>query len=165
MNRKHWNRGIASLAVAGLLAVSQAALAAPKVEAAWARPTVKGQPAGGGFLRIDNSGGPADRLIGASAGTAAAAVELHSMSMDGDVMRMRRVEAIDVPADGKVELKPGGLHLMLMGLTAPLESRSVVPLTLRFEKAGDVQVQMMVGPAPAGEPKMHEGHDHSGHKH
>lgn len=165
MNRKSWNRVFGAVSAAVLLAVAQGALAAPKVEAAWARPTVKGQPAGGGFLRIDNTGGPADRLVGATAGGAATAVELHSMSMEGDVMRMRRVDAIDIPADGKVELKPGGLHLMLVGLGAPLEERTVVPLTLRFEKAGDVQVQMLVGPAPAGEPKTHEGHDHSGHKH
>jgi copper(I)-binding protein len=167
VTHKAWIRGAAASALAGLLAAGQPVLAAPQVEAAWARPTAKGQPAGGGYLRIDNKGGAADRLLGASAGAAAASVELHSMSMDGDVMRMRRVDAIDVPAGGTVELKPGGLHLMLMGLTAPLEPHTVVPLTLRFEKAGEVQVQMKVAPKPAGEPKMHDDHaghgDHAGH--
>ena len=120
---------------------------------AWARPTVQGQTAGGGYLRIDNKGAFGDRLIGASS-DAASSVELHSMTMDGEVMRMRRVEAIDVPAGGSVELKPGGLHLMLIGLKAPLRAGSTIPLTLRFEKGGEVRVEAKVA-APGARPWQH----------
>lgn len=130
--------------------------AQPKVEQAWARPTAQGQAAGGGYLRIDNRTGAADRLLGASASGVASAVELHSMSMDGDVMRMRKVDAIDVPAGGTVELKPGGLHLMLIGLSAPLKAHTMVPLVLRFEKAGELRVQMHVGPGTTDQPQTHD---------
>ena len=115
-----------------------------KVEAAWARPTVAGQSAGGGYLKIAG-GASADRLLSASA-QVARHVELHSMEMDGNVMRMRPVESVAVPAGQTVELKPGGLHIMFMGLAQPLKSGSSFPLTLRFEKAGDVTVQVKVAP-------------------
>ncbi|HEU4459615.1 MAG TPA: copper chaperone PCu(A)C [Methylibium sp.] len=108
----------------------------------WARPTVAGQKGGGGFLKL-TSKGKADRLIGASAAFAER-VELHSMSMEGDVMKMRPVDAIDVPAGQTVELKPGGLHLMFIGLKQPLAKDSKVPLKLRFEKAGEVTVDVKV---------------------
>lgn len=130
---------------------------APKVTDAWARPTVQGQTAGGGYLRIDNRAGAADRLVGART-TVSERVELHHMSMDGDVMRMRRIEAIDVPAGGSVELKPGGLHLMLLPLKAPLRAGTRFALTLRFEKAGEVEVQAEV--APVTPPQGHGGHKH-----
>ena len=113
-----------------------------KVEAAWARPTVAGQSAGGGYLKI-SGGASADRLLSASS-TVARHVELHTMEMDGNVMRMRPVESVAVPAGQTVELKPGGLHVMFMGLAQPLKGGSSFPLTLRFEKAGDVTVQVKV---------------------
>ncbi len=130
------------------------AQAAPAVLDAWARPTVQGQNNGGGYLRIDNGKGAADRLLGASA-EVATSVELHSMTMEGDVMRMRKLDAIDVPAGGTVELKPGGLHLMLMGLKAPLAAGASFPITLKFEKAGEVKAQAKVAPCAAD-----KGHDH-----
>ena len=71
------------------------------------------------------------------------------MSMDGDVMRMRQVEAIEVPAGQRVELKPGGLHLMLMGLKQALPAGTRLPLKLRFERAGEVQVELAVEAAGA----------------
>lgn len=125
-----------------------------RIEQAWARPTVAGQSTGGGYAAITNSGSVADRLVGGST-PAAERVELHSMTMQGDVMRMRQLDAIDVPAGQQVKLEPGGLHLMLVGLKAPLKNGSSVPLTLRFEKAGDVPVQLSVRPAHAG-----TGHGH-----
>ncbi|MDO9074341.1 MAG: copper chaperone PCu(A)C [Rubrivivax sp.] len=115
-----------------------------KVEGAWARPTVQGQAAGGGFLKI-TGGGTADKLVSASAGVAKT-VELHTMAMDGDVMRMRQIDAIVVPAGQTVELRPGGMHVMFMGLTNPLKNGDSFPLTLRFEKAGEVQVNVKVTP-------------------
>lgn len=147
-----------SLVLASLLLCSAVlAQQAPVVSDAWARPTVQGQSAGGGYLRIENKGGAADRLLSATADVSVR-TELHSMTMDGDVMRMRQVEAIDVPAGGTVELKPGGLHLMFMGLKAPLKAGTTFALTLRFEKAGEVKVQAQVAP------RTHE-HGPPGHKH
>lgn len=113
-----------------------------KVEGAWARPTVQGQAAGGGFLKI-TGGAVADKLVSASAGVSKA-VELHTMEMDGNVMRMREVGTIDVPAGKTVELKPGGLHVMFMGIGKPLKVGDSFPLTLRFEKSGEVKVEMKV---------------------
>jgi copper(I)-binding protein len=128
------------------------AQAAPKVEGAWARPTVNGQAGGGGFLRI-TGGAAADKLVSASAGISKT-VELHTMEMDGNMMRMRRIDAIDVPAGGTVELKPGGKHVMFMGLTQTLKKGDAFVLTLRFEKAGDVKVDVKVlTQAPASGPK------------
>jgi copper(I)-binding protein len=108
----------------------------------YARPTVPGQTAGGGYLKLHNKG-PADRLVSASTGVSNT-VELHSMTMEGDVMRMRQLDAIEVPAGKTIELKPGGMHLMLMGLKAPLKVGDSFVLKLKFEKAGEVAVQAKV---------------------
>jgi len=108
----------------------------------YARATVPGQTSGGGYLTLHNDG-PADRLISASA-PVSNAVELHSMTMQGDVMRMRQLDAIEVPAGKTVELKPGGMHLMLMGLKAPLKAGDSFALKLKFERAGEVTVQSRV---------------------
>lgn len=129
------------IAAATLLAATAHAQAAPKVEDAWARPTVAGQAGGGGFLKITSP--TADRLIAASA-PVSKTVELHTMQMDGNVMRMRQVPAIDIPAGKTVELKPGGLHVMFIGLTQTLDNGATFPLTLRFEKAGEVKVDVKV---------------------
>lgn len=108
----------------------------------YARATASGQQAGGSFLSLDNAG-DADKLLSAVSAVADR-VELHAMKMEGDVMKMRQLDAIDVPAKGKIELKPGGLHIMLIGLKAPLKEGTNFPLTLRFEKAGEVTVQVNV---------------------
>ena len=136
--------------------------AAVKVEAAWARPTVAGQAAGGGFLKI-TGGAAADRLLGGSAAISKG-VELHSMQMDGDVMRMREVPGIAVPAGQAVELKPGGLHLMFSGLKQPLKAGDSFPLMLRFEKAGEVKVDVKVSAQPPAGAATADG-GHGGHKH
>ena len=144
----------AALSVAALGAQAQAAKAGSiSVEGAYARATVAGQPAGGGFLKLVNAGAD-DRLVSASS-EVAGAVELHMMSMKGDVMQMRQVDAIDVKAGQTVELKPGGYHLMLMGLKAPLKAGSSFPVKLKFEKAGEVTVNVKVesaGATPAMKP-------------
>jgi copper(I)-binding protein len=121
-----------------------------KIGHPWTRSTVPGQTAGGGFMTIDNAGGEPDRLLDASS-PAADHVELHSMSLDGTVMRMREVPGIDLPAGRTVALEPGRLHLMLVGLKQPLKAGAKVPLTLRFQKAGAVQVELLVqAPNAAG---------------
>ncbi len=133
-------RVAASVLLLSVLGVQ--AQTAPKVEAAWARPTVSGQSGGGGFLKI--TGGSAnDRLLSASTGVSKM-VELHTMEMDGNVMRMRPADGIAVPAGATVELKPGGNHVMFMGLTQTLKAGARFPLSLRFEKAGEVKVEVLV---------------------
>jgi copper(I)-binding protein len=138
-----------TLAAAALCFFAAAqAQTAPEVEAAWARPTVAGQSAGGAFLKI-TGGSSADRLLGASA-PIASMTELHTMQMDGNVMRMHAIAGIAVPAGQAVALKPGGMHVMFMGLTQPLKTGTSFPLTLRFEKAGEVKVDVQVtNSAPA----------------
>ncbi len=149
--------------LAGALAVAAAAApaqSAPKVEAAWARPTVQGQAGGGAFLRITGGSAP-DRLLSASAGVARE-VELHSMEMEGNVMRMRPITGIDVPAGKTIELKPGGQHVMFVGLTQTLKSGAHFPMTLRFEKAGEVKVDvrvMLQAPVAQTEPALDHEHD------
>jgi copper(I)-binding protein len=142
------NKTLSAGFVAIALGFSAAAHAQVKVETPWARPTVQGQMAGGGFLRLQSA--QADRLVGGST-PAAGRVELHTMKMEGDVMRMRQLDAIELPAGKPVALEPGGLHLMLMDLKAPLKAGDSFPLTLEFEKAGKVKVDVKVqagAPAP-----------------
>jgi hypothetical protein len=128
-----------------------AATAQVKIEGAWARPTVPGQQAGGGYLSLTSP--VADRLLGGST-PAAERFELHSMAMKGDVMEMREVEGgVDLPAGRKVEFKPGGLHVMFMGLKAPLTVGTKVPVTLRFQKAGELKVEFeVISRAPSVRP-------------
>lgn len=134
------------------------------VENAWARATPPGAPVGGAYFTVRN-GGAADKLVG-GASPAAARVELHIMSMQDNVMRMRRVESIDVPAGQAVELRPGGLHLMLIDLKAPLNAGDTVPLTLRFENAGEVEVRIPVQAMGASGPGDGHGRDTAdGHGH
>lgn len=117
-----------------------------RVEAAWVRATVPGQKATGGFMRLTSK--HATRLVGITS-AAAQVAEIHEMKMDGDIMRMRAVPGVDLPAGQTVELKPGGYHLMLQDLKAPLTPHSAVPLTLTFQDAqgrrSTLQVQALVG--------------------
>jgi len=113
-----------------------------KVDHAYIRATVPGQQVAGGFMKIENKG-IADQLLSASS-PAASEVQLHEMAMEGSVMKMRQVKDIPVPAGGSVELKPGGLHLMLMNIKAPLAAGESVPVKLKFAKAGEVEVKMPV---------------------
>ena len=121
----------------------------------WARSTAQGQRNGGAYLEIDNHGSTGERLLGVR-GDVAESVQLHRMAMEGNVMRMREVKAIDIPAGAKVALAPGGYHVMLLGLKAPLATGSSFPLTLTFEKAGEVTVHVHVESAmPAGHEMKH----------
>jgi len=113
-----------------------------KVENPYTRATVAGQKVAGGFMKIENKGA-ADQLISASS-PIAAEMQLHTMSMEGNVMKMREVKAIDVPANGSVDLKPGGLHLMFMDIKAPLKAGESVPVKLKFQKAGELEIKVPV---------------------
>ena len=146
-------RPLCTLAISAcLLALPAAAhdykIASLQIGHPWTRPTLPGQTTGGGYLSINNLGGTPDRLLGAST-PAAAAVEVHEMSMEGDVMRMRELKALDLPPGKAVTLAPGGLHLMLTGLKAPLKEGARVPVKLRFERAGEIEVVFYVESKPA----------------
>ncbi len=130
-------------AIVALLTLTgcQAAAAAPRIEVsgAWGRPSPMMDKAGAVYVVIENKGNVADRLVGAST-AAAKMAEVHESYMEAGVMKMRPVAGVDVPAGGKVELKPGGFHIMLMNLVAPLQTGNKIVVNLRFEKAGEVTV-------------------------
>jgi periplasmic copper chaperone A len=139
-----------------LLAVLSAALLAGAVHAAGyragnisitdphARPTVPGQPGGAAYFTLENTGGSADRLVGVSS-PAAQSAEIHTMQMDGDIMRMREAGELTLPPAARVEMKPGmGYHIMLQGLKQPLQTGAAFAMTLTFEKAGKVDVTVIV---------------------
>ena len=123
-----------------------------EVDHPFATPTVRGAPTGAVYFTLENRGKAADRLLGAST-PRAKRVELHAMSMSGDVMRMREVDSIQASPGHPLKMEPGSAnHLMLVGLAAPLRIGERFPLTLRFEKAGAVEVEVLVqNPAPAKE--------------
>jgi copper(I)-binding protein len=95
-------------------------------------------PNTGGYLTVENRGAAADELVGVTC-ACARTVQLHVMSMSGQVMSMRQVQRLAVPAHGKLELKPGGAHLMILGLKQPLKDGEKVNMTLTFRRAGKVE--------------------------
>jgi copper(I)-binding protein len=142
----------AVLAGSGLLTAAEAGevrAGALVIENPWARATPPGAMVGAAYLVIRNTGTSGDRLVGAST-PVAATVEIHETRMTDGEMQMRPVEALEIPPGGSVRLQPGGLHLMLMDLGAPLVTGARVPLTLQFAGAGEVRVELAV--APAGSP-------------
>lgn len=150
---------VLTAAVAALIAWPCAA-ADIQVSGAFVRASPKMAQAGAGFLTIVNSGAQDDRLVAAAADISKK-VELHTHIKEGDLMMMRQVEAIAVPAGGRAELKPGGDHVMFMGLHAPLKEGTTVPVTLTFEKAGKIAVEMPVqamGAMAPMPPMAHTGH-------
>ncbi|MDR3437760.1 copper chaperone PCu(A)C [Telmatospirillum sp.] len=154
------------LGIAGLLgeggaaAAAEATVGALRIDNIWARASIGGST--GAFLSIHNDG-DADRLRSVSS-RATPDVQVHATVKDGDVMKMRQVDGLDVPAHGSVDLQPGGYHIMVMGLTAPLKVGDQLPLTLHFDKAGAVDVLATVqkagAPAPAHDPGDHGMNDH-----
>ena len=159
----------AMLAGLGLCAPALAkdhASAQVRIEDAWSPPTPPGAPTAAGYLTIDNLGPDADRLLGGSS-PAAAQVQLHSMTMQGGVMRMRPVTGgLQIARRADARIQPGdGLHLMLIGLKRPLRAGEHVPVTLDFARAGSVRADFVVRPRAAAAPAvgMHMGpHDHIG---
>ncbi len=122
------------------------------ISQAWTRATPGGAKVGGGYLTIENKGATADRLIG-GATPAAARFEIHEMSMSDGVMKMHPVAGGLTIAPGKtVKLAPGGYHLMMIDLKQPFKQGETVPVTLRFEKAGEVAISLNVQGIGAGAP-------------
>jgi len=134
--------------LASLPAVAQGQIT---VQDAWSRATPPGAKIAAGYLTIRNAGA-ADRLVSASS-PAAERVETHVTIREGDISRMREVKGYDVPAKGTLELKPGGAHLMLVNIKAPFNEGTTVPLTLKFEKAGEVKTELQVRPLTGGAPQ------------
>jgi len=147
-NQTGWLLSIALMAFATSIQAQDAKVGAIKIENAYVRATAPGQPAAGAFMKIDNSGA-ADQLLSASS-PAAGEVQLHQMSMEGNVMKMGQVKDIAVPANGSVDLKPGGYHIMLMNIKAPLKAGETVPVKLKFAKAGEVEVKLPVNAVGSG---------------
>jgi copper(I)-binding protein len=138
-------------------ATSQIAITAP-----WSRETAEGQDAGGAFMTIANSGTAADRLTGGST-PVAGEVQVHTVDMTDGVMRMRQLEdGLEIPAGGSVTLRPGSFHIMLMQLTQPLRQGEAVPVTLTFENAGTVEVELTVQPVGAQGPMAETAGGHDG---
>ncbi len=152
-------RGLAGAALAACLLVAPARAEDVKagelvITQAWARATPGGAKVGGGFLTIENKGTQPDRLIGASADIAGK-VEVHEMVTENGVMKMRPVEkGIAIEPGKTVKLAPGGLHLMMTDLKAPMKQGDKVPVTLEFEKGGKATVSLDVegvgAQSPAG---------------
>jgi len=138
-----------SLALGSLAALAQTAPV--QVDGAWARATVQGQKASGAFMSLTAK--DATRLVGVTSPVAGVA-EVHEMKMEGDVMKMRALPSLELPAGKKVEFKPGGYHIMLMDLKAPLAKDSTIPLTLSFKDAKGVEskleLKLPVGTAAPG---------------
>jgi copper(I)-binding protein len=147
------------LAGAGLLA-GEASAADIELKAPWSRATAKGARVGVGYLAIVNKGATPDRLVSATADVAEK-VELHETGMDNGVMTMRGLpDGVEIKPGETLTLKPGGLHLMLMGLKQPLAQGADVRVTLNFAKAGPVAATLPVGalgatgPEPGGDAPM-----------
>jgi copper(I)-binding protein len=141
----------------GLFASAGACAGGIEVKAPWTRATVAGASVAAGYLAIENKGAEADRLTGAAT-AAAEKVEIHEISMEGDIMKMRALpEGIEIKPGETVTLKPGGIHLMIFGLKQPLIPGATVPVTLSFARAGQIAVVLPVQsvgamtPAPATE--------------
>ena len=127
---------------AGALADHKFKLGQLTIDHPYTRSTAPGQKVAGGFMKIENKGAT-DQLVSASS-PVAGEMQLHTMTMDGNVMKMREVKTIEVPANGSVELKPGGLHLMFMDIKAPLKAGESVSVKLKFQKAGDVEIKVPI---------------------
>ena len=162
-----WFRGAAAALIAVLAIVAVAVPAAAHEERAgdvtivhpWSRPAPQGQN-GVIYLDIRNDGAAEDRLIGVST-PLATKVELHRSTMEDGIHRMEKVESIAVPAGGSVELAPGGLHVMLIGLKFMLMAEETIPVTFTFERAGDIATGVAVETRGGGsDHSSDDDHDH-----
>ena len=117
----------------------------------WSRATPPGAKVGAGYLEIRNRGSQPDRLLAAST-PVAKRVEMHITEQAGEVAKMRQLRAFEVPGRERLALEPGGAHLMLVDLVQPLKKGERFPMTLRFERAGELEVQFEVQELGARKP-------------
>lgn len=141
---KEFVAGFCLLALATATAIAHDFKAgAIHIDHPWARASIGMAKAGAAYMVLTNEGSETDRLISASSDVAES-VELHTHLMDDGVMRMRQVEAIEIDPGAPSVLEPGGLHVMLIGLKQPLAAGESFPMTLTFEQAGEVTVEVSV---------------------
>jgi copper(I)-binding protein len=158
-NGEYMNVKVLMLAAIGALAAQSASAANVSVTDAWARATMPGQKVSGAYMQIRSDADA--RLVGASS-PVVPRVEVHEMKMDGDVMRMREVKAIELPKGKTVSLEPGGFHIMLMNLPKPIAAGDVIPLILTLESGGKQQTVEVKAEArsPMGGGAMPMQHHH-----
>ena len=146
------------IVVAASLAAQATWAANISVTDAWARATVPGQQVSGAYMQIRSD---ADARLLSATSSVVPRVEVHEMRMDGDVMRMREVQAIDLPKGKTVSLQPGGFHIMLMNLPKPIAAGELIPLTLVVESGGKKQmVEVKAEARAAGGGAMQHQHHH-----
>jgi copper(I)-binding protein len=109
----------------------------------WSRATPPGAKVAAGYMEIRNRGAQPDRLLSAST-PAAQRVELHVTEREGDVAKMRQVKSYEIPARERYVLRPGGAHMMLVDIVQPLKKGERVKMKLRFERAGEIEVELEV---------------------
>ena len=136
------------LATIALAACGEPAHPDIAVTGAWARETAQGQKSGATYASIRNSGDRADQLIAVTTDRAAMPM-IHSTTSENGIARMRMLQSLDVPAGGSVELSPGGTHVMMEGLNAPLRAGEPFQMTFRFKYSGDLVVPVKVEAAGA----------------
>lgn len=129
------------------------------ISGAFTRATLPNAPVGGGYVTITNTGDEADRLLDAQS-SFSPDVQIHEMAVVNDVMQMSQLpDGLEIPAGETVTLEPGGLHLMFMDISQPFVEGETVPVTLSFERAGDVEIELAVQAFGAsGMSSGHEGH-------
>lgn len=143
---------LAALTAGPLFAGDAGSTADIRIERPWSRVTPPGTPVGAGYMMIVNTADEPDRLIAAESPTAGR-VQIHrSVKKDGTSSMVHQKDGVVVPPDGRLEFRPGDYHLMLMQLEDPLEEGQRVPVTLRFERAGRVEVELIVRSLTAGPP-------------
>jgi copper(I)-binding protein len=154
-----------SLTFASILAIAVAVRADAggiEVREAFARATIGKATSGVVYVTLVNRASRPDRLLAAST-PVAARTDLHMTVRDGDVVRMRRLETVEIPAGETVAFEPGGAHVMLSGLHAPLREGDRFDLTLEFEAAGTITVEVTVRSVAAGADTDDDGDVHGGH--
>jgi copper(I)-binding protein len=133
------------------------------IEHPWARATPAGAKTGAAYVTLINTGPSADRLLGATS-PMAEKIQFHSVLEEVGVSRMREMPAVEIAAGAKVVFKPGDMHMMMVGLKQPLKEGQTIPLALRFEKAGNVDVTVSVAKVGAMQPGDMDGLMHGAGK-
>lgn len=164
----------ALITVGAVAALARAAEPEIGLSDAWARPTLGAGRTTAAYVTITNVGTNADRLTAADT-PGAGSVEIHTAGMEEGVMRMRRLEGLDIPAGETVTMAPGGYHIMIIDIEEPIEVGTTVPLTLTFETSGSVTIDAPVSMAPPSSTETapmrdrdesmgdHQGMMHGGH--
>ncbi|HEY8099708.1 MAG TPA: copper chaperone PCu(A)C [Burkholderiaceae bacterium] len=141
---------ITTLAISAFALAHEYKIGNLQIEQAVARPSFPGQPSGAAYLTIENRGKAADKLVSVSS-PIAKSVQIHTMSMEGNVMKMREADGVELKPSSKTVMQPGnGYHIMLVGLKKPLKIGDQFPLTLHFEKAGKLNVPVVVEEVKSG---------------